>query len=65
MSYFDLEELRLEYNADAFANLLMCQCVDDGASIFPLNVLQPCMVGSSGLVVVAPANGPWRQVPRA
>lgn len=43
---FDLEELRLEYNADAFANLLMCQFVDDGASIFPLNVLQPCMVDS-------------------
>ncbi len=43
---FDLEELRLEYSADAFANLLMCQFVDDGASIFPLSALQPCMVDS-------------------
>ncbi len=58
MSYFDPEELRLEYNADAVANLLMCQFVDDGARIFPLNVLQPCMVGSSGLVVVAPPMVP-------
>lgn len=24
----------------------MCQFVDDGASIFPHNVLQPCMVDS-------------------
>jgi uncharacterized protein YjcR len=43
---FDLEELRFEYNAEQFANLLMCQFVDDGASIFPLNMLQPCMVDS-------------------
>tara|TARA_Y100001949_G_scaffold163033_3_gene156595 strand:+ start:7735 stop:9519 length:1785 start_codon:yes stop_codon:yes gene_type:complete len=43
---FDLEELRFEYNAEQFANLLMCEFVDDGASIFPLAVLQPCMVDS-------------------
>ncbi|MBA1260675.1 terminase ATPase subunit family protein [Pseudomonas psychrotolerans] len=43
---FDLEELKLEYSAEAFQNLLMCQFVDDGASIFPLNMLQPCMVDS-------------------
>ena len=43
---FDLEELRFEYNAEQFANLLMCQFVDDGASIFPLTMLQPCMVDS-------------------
>lgn len=43
---FDLEELRFEYNAEQFANLLMCQFVDDGASIFPLGMLQPCMVDS-------------------
>lgn len=43
---FDLEELRFEYNAEQFANLLMCQFVDDGASIFPLAMLQPCMVDS-------------------
>ena len=43
---FDLEELRFEYNAEQFANLLMCEFVDDGASIFPLTMLQPCMVDS-------------------
>lgn len=43
---FDIEELRLEYDAEAFQNLLMCQFVDDGASIFPLTMLQPCMVDS-------------------
>lgn len=43
---FDIEELRQEYSADAYANLLMCQFVDDGASIFPLAMLQPCMVDS-------------------
>lgn len=43
---FDLDELRFEYNAEQFANLLMCQFVDDGASIFPLAMLQPCMVDS-------------------
>lgn len=43
---FDLDELRLEYAAEAFQNLLMCEFVDDGASIFPLAMLQPCMVDS-------------------
>jgi hypothetical protein len=41
-----LEELRREYSPEAFAKLLMCEFVDDGASIFPLTVLQPCMVDS-------------------
>lgn len=43
---FDIDELRQEYSADAYANLLMCQFVDDGASIFPLAMLQLCMVDS-------------------
>ncbi|AWT34044.1 TPA: terminase ATPase subunit family protein [Pseudomonas aeruginosa] len=43
---FDIDELRLEYDAAAFQNLLMCEFVDDGASIFPLALLQPCMVDS-------------------
>ncbi|WP_252275259.1 terminase ATPase subunit family protein [Pseudomonas subflava] len=43
---FDIDELRREYDAAAFQNLLMCQFVDDGASIFPLAMLQPCMVDS-------------------
>lgn len=43
---FDLEELRREYSPEAFANLLMCEFVDDSASVFPLSMLQPCMVDS-------------------
>lgn len=43
---FDLDELRFEYSGEQFANLLMCEFVDDGASIFPLAMLQPCMVDS-------------------
>lgn len=43
---FDLDELRMEYDAQAFENLLMCQFVDDGDSMFPLAMLQPCMVES-------------------
>jgi len=43
---FDIDELREEYNADDFANLLMCLFVDDGASIFPLELMQRAMVDS-------------------
>ncbi|MDH0894706.1 MULTISPECIES: terminase ATPase subunit family protein [unclassified Pseudomonas] len=43
---FDLDELRLEYDGPAFQNLLMCQFVNDGDSVFPLTLLQPAMVES-------------------
>jgi uncharacterized protein YjcR len=45
-SLFDLDELRLEYSPEEYANLLMCQFVDDTASIFPLAALERCMVDS-------------------
>lgn len=42
---FDIDELRnYEYSPDEFENLLMCKFIDDSASIFPLSMLQPCMV---------------------
>lgn len=41
---FDIEELRDEYSRDAFANLLMCEFVDDSLSVFPHRMLQPCLV---------------------
>jgi len=41
---FDLEELKLEYSDEEFANLLMCGFVDDTFSVFPLSSLQGCMV---------------------
>ncbi|MBB3141196.1 terminase large subunit domain-containing protein [Halomonas organivorans] len=43
---FDLEQLKLEYSPDEFANLLMCQFVDDSQSAFPLSLVHPCMVDS-------------------
>lgn len=43
---FDIDQLRLDYSAEEFANLLMCQFIDDGQSVFPLAELQRCMVDS-------------------
>jgi uncharacterized protein YjcR len=43
---FDIEELRFEYSAESFANLLMCMFMDDGHSVFPLATMQQCMVDS-------------------
>ncbi|APD36787.1 terminase ATPase subunit family protein [Burkholderia pseudomallei] len=43
---FDLERLRRRYSAEAFANLLMCQFIDDSVSVFKLSDLQRCMVDS-------------------
>ncbi|MBB6324285.1 terminase ATPase subunit family protein [Paraburkholderia tropica] len=43
---FDLAELQLEYSPEEYANLLMCQFIDDTASIFALANLQRCMVDS-------------------
>jgi uncharacterized protein YjcR len=41
---FNLDELRIEYAPDEFANLLMCQFVDDSLSAFKFNELQRCTV---------------------
>lgn len=44
---FDIEELKNhEYTEDEFSNLLMCLFIDDTKSIFPLSILQKCMVDS-------------------
>lgn len=43
---FDIDQLRLEYSEDEFQNLLMCQFVDDQASVFGMMLLQRCMVDS-------------------
>lgn len=43
---FDIEQLRLEYSPDEFLNLLMCEFIDDGQSMFPLAMMQRCMVDS-------------------
>lgn len=41
---FDLDELRIEYAPDEFANLLLCQFVDDSLSAFKFNELQKATV---------------------
>jgi uncharacterized protein YjcR len=43
---FDVEQLRLEYGPEEFANLLMCEFVDDTQSAFPMSAMQGCMVDS-------------------
>ncbi|MFM4793230.1 terminase ATPase subunit family protein [Aeromonas hydrophila] len=43
---FDLEQLRGEYSEDEYRNLLMCEFMDDTASVFPLAMLMRCMVDS-------------------
>lgn len=43
---FDLDELRDEYSEVDYANLLMCQFIDDTASVFSFADLQACMVDS-------------------
>ncbi|WP_440998390.1 terminase ATPase subunit family protein [Aeromonas hydrophila] len=43
---FDLGELRGEYSDDEYRNLLMCEFMDDTASVFPLAMLMRCMVDS-------------------
>ncbi len=43
---FDLEQLKLEFSPEEFAQLLMCQFIDDGQSVFPLSVMQRCMIDS-------------------
>lgn len=43
---FDLDQLKVEYSEDEFANLFMCEFVDDTQSVFPLSKLQKCMVDS-------------------
>lgn len=41
---FDVEELRDEYSSQEFANLLMCQFMDDALSVFPLALIMTCQV---------------------
>ena len=43
---FDIDELRDEYAPDEFANLLMCEFVDDTLSAFKFNELVKCGVDS-------------------
>jgi len=43
---FDVDQLRREYSPEEFLQLFMCQFIDDGQSVFPLSVLQRCMVDS-------------------
>ncbi|MCP8687768.1 terminase ATPase subunit family protein [Marinobacterium sedimentorum] len=43
---FDLDQLRLEYSEPEYRNLLMCEFVDDNASLFGMLLMQRCMVDS-------------------
>lgn len=43
---FDIPQLKREYSPDEFAQLFMCQFIDDSNSVFSFNMLQRCMVDS-------------------
>ena len=43
---FDLDQLRMEYSEDEFRQLLMCEFIDDSASVFPFALVKRCMVDS-------------------
>ncbi|WP_068634917.1 terminase ATPase subunit family protein [Thauera butanivorans] len=43
---FDLDQLKRENNPEEFAQLFMCQFIDDGNSVFNLSLLMRCMVDS-------------------
>jgi uncharacterized protein YjcR len=43
---FDLEQLLLEYSPAEFENLFRCMFIDDSMSVFPLALMQRCMVDS-------------------
>lgn len=43
---FDLEDLHFRYSVDQFANLFMCEFIDDSQSSFPMSLIRPCMVDS-------------------
>ncbi|HET6536732.1 MAG TPA: terminase family protein [Sphingopyxis sp.] len=43
---FDLEDLQFRYSVDQFANLFMCEFVDDSQSSFPMAMIRPAMVDS-------------------
>ncbi len=43
---FDLEDLQFRYSVDQFANLFMCEFIDDSQSSFPMSLIRPCMVDS-------------------
>lgn len=63
---FDIEQLRQEYSPDEFLNLLMCEFIDDGQSVFPLAAMQRCMVDSwtvwDDFKPFAPRPMGWREV---
>lgn len=43
---FDIDALRLEYSAEEWRNLLMCEFVDDTNSVFTFEELTKCLVDS-------------------
>jgi uncharacterized protein YjcR len=63
---FDIEQLRREYSPQEFLNLLMCEFIQDGESVFPLAAMQRCMVDSwvvwDDFKPLAPRPLAWREV---
>lgn len=43
---FDVDQLRMEYGPEEWANLLMCEFIDDSASVYSFAEMSACMVDS-------------------
>ncbi|WP_435639354.1 terminase large subunit domain-containing protein [Carnimonas bestiolae] len=56
----DLDELRIEYADEEFANLFECEFLDDSQSLFPLSAMTSCMVDS---IDSWPDVKPWTRRP--
>lgn len=44
---FDVDQLKLEYSPDDFEQLFRCRFIDDAQSVFPLALLERCMVDTT------------------
>lgn len=61
---FDLESLKLEYSADEFQNLFLCEFVDDTQSVFRLADLETCYADTDAWPDFNPTAGrPLREPP--
>jgi uncharacterized protein YjcR len=43
---FDIDQLRMEYSEEEFRQLLMCEFIDDGLSVFAFALVKRCLVDS-------------------
>lgn len=53
---FDIEELKIKYSPDRFRNLLMCEFMDNTASVFGMDLLEKCYGDNTAWTDYKPDN---------